>query len=310
MQNRFIELARETFGEERSAQIIEALRVADTALKGRVRYDGSPLVEHSVGVASIVISEIGLGPTSTIASLLHDIVRLGLMTIDEVRTKFGERCAEILSAMCAISGITINTADNQRDNYRDLIVSYSTNPRIILIKLADRLEVMRSLAMFPPSKRRQKSLESQKLYAQIAHKLGLYDIKSELEDLSLKWLEPREYEYIERRLEESAAERKQFIDKFLIPVRKRLDENGIKYTVKSRTKSIFSIWSKMKRTGLGFDEIFDIFALRIIVDCPREQEKMQCWGVYSVVTDFYTNASGTGFPYPSLTAMSHCTPQW
>lgn len=288
MQNRFIELVRAAFGDERSAEVIEALEAADTALRGRVRYDGSPLVEHSVGVAAIVISEIGLGPTSTIASLLHDAVRLGLITMEEVRARFGERCAEILGAMCAISGITINTADNQRDNFRDLIVSYSTNPRIILIKLADRLEVMRSLAMFPPSKRRQKSLESQKLYAQIAHKLGLYDIKSELEDLSLKWLEPREYEHIERRLEESAAERKQFIEKFLVPVRKRLDESGIQYTVKSRTKSIFSIWSKMRRTGLGFDEIFDIFALRIIVDCPPEQEKQQCWAVYSVVTDFYT----------------------
>jgi GTP pyrophosphokinase len=284
----FWELARGAFGEERAAEVFEALGAADAALGGRVRYDGSPLMEHSAGVASIVISEIGLGPTSTIASLLHDAVRLGLISLDEVRTRFGERCAEILGAMCAISGIMINMADNQRDNYRDLIVSYSTNPRIILIKLADRLEVMRSLAMFPPAKRRQKSFESQKLYAQIAHKLGLYDIKSELEDLSLRWLEPREYEDIERHLEESAAERTEFIEKFLAPIRARLDESGIKYTIKSRTKSIFSIWSKMRRTGLKFDEIYDIFALRIIVDCPREQEKQQCWAVYSVVTDFYT----------------------
>ncbi len=283
----FCELVRGAFGDERSVAVFEALAEVDRALEGRVRYDGSPLAGHSVGVAAIVIAEIGLGPTSTIAALLHDVVRMGLMTVEQVGERFGERCAQIITAMCQISGVTINTADNQADNYRDLIISYSTNPRIILIKLADRLEIMRSLAMFPPRKRRQKSLESLKLYAQIAHKLGLYEIKSELEDVSLRWLEPRDYENIERQLEESASERTQFIDKFLAPIRRKLDEIGIKYTIKSRTKSVYSIWSKMRRTGLPFDEIYDIFALRIIVDCPHEQEKQQCWAVYSVVTDFY-----------------------
>jgi GTP pyrophosphokinase len=279
---------RGAFGDERAAPVGDALAIADARLEGRVRYDGSPLVLHSVGVAEIVIEEIGLGVSSTVAALLHDVVRLGLMTVEEAGERFGEKSAVILRALCNISGVTIKVDDRQADNYRDLIVSYSTNPRIILIKLADRLEVMRSLAMFPPRKRRQKSLESQKLYAQIAHKLGLYGIKSELEDLSLRWLEPRAYEQIERDLEESASQRRQFIDKFLKPVRARLDEGDIKYTIKSRTKSIYSIWSKMHRTGLPFSEIYDIFALRVIVDCPREQEKQQCWGVYSVVTDFYT----------------------
>ena len=177
---------------------------------------------------------------------------------------------------------------SQADNFRDLIVSYSTDPRIILIKLADRLEVMRSLAMFPEGKQRKKSWESMNLYAQIAHKLGLYSIKSELEDIALKYLEPEDYAYISRRLEETAAERDEFIAGFVAPIRERLDAQGIQYHIKGRTKSVYSIWRKMKRTGVSFDEVYDIFAIRIIVECPTESEKQLCWSIYSIVTDFYT----------------------
>ncbi|MCL2561645.1 MAG: RelA/SpoT family protein [Rikenellaceae bacterium] len=284
----FRELVEEYFHEESVAMIDEALGIAEEKLKGLMRYDGSPLVGHSIGVASIVISEIGLGRNSTISALMHDVVQHGMMTAEEVGERFGPECTLILKALCNIADVRVKVSKGQTDNFRDLIVSYSTDPRVILIKLADRLEVMRSLAMFPPKKRSQKSLESLNLYAQIAHKLGLYSIKSELEDLSLRWLEEHDYQEISRKLEETAAEREEFIVRLLRPIEERLNEAGMKYHIKSRTKSVYSIWSKMRRTGLPFEEIYDIFALRIVVDVPRESEKTACWNVYSIVTDFYT----------------------
>ena len=169
-----------------------------------------------------------------------------------------------------------------------MIVAYSEDPRVILIKLADRLEVMRSIAIFPKDKRKKKSWESLNLYAQIAHKLGLYNIKSELEDLALSQLEPESYRHIVDKLAESEKERLAFIERFLEPIRKALDAAGIKYHIKSRTKSVYSIWNKMRKQQVPFEGVYDIFALRIIIDCPKEQEKAQCWIVYSIVSDFYT----------------------
>ena len=170
-----------------------------------------------------------------------------------------------------------------------MIVSYSEDPRVILIKLADRLEVMRELGIFPPEKRRKKSWESMNLYAPIAHKLGLYSLKSELEDLALKWLEPKDYEYICRRLEETESERQTFIARFLVPIEEKLKTvAGLNYHIKSRTKSVYSIWNKMRKQNVPFEGVYDIFALRVIIDCPRELEKQLCWTVYSVVSDCYT----------------------
>lgn len=274
---------------QKSVEMIEsALALAAEKLAGHTRYDGRPLLDHSVNTALIVISEIGLGRNSTISTLLHDPVRIGLLTADEAGKLYGQQCIPILKGLCNISDVHTKQSKEQADNFRDLIVSYSTDPRVILIKLADRLEVMRHLDIFPKEKRLKKSWESMNLYAQIAHKLGLYSIKSELEDISLRHLEPRDYKNITAKLEETSAEREQFIGKFLEPVLPKLDAAGIKYTIKSRTKSVHSIWSKMKRVGIPFEEVYDVFALRIIIDCPREQEKQLAWNVYSIVTDFYT----------------------
>lgn len=284
----FLRRVRDYFSEKSTEMVAGALELAAGKLAGQVRYDGSPFLDHSVGTALIVISEIGLGRNSTISTLLHDPVRMGLLTAEEVGRMYGVECIAILKGLCNISEVNPKQSQDQADNFRDLIVSYSTDPRVILIKLADRLEVMRSLGMFPPEKRMQKSWESMNLYAQIAHKLGLYAIKSELEDISLGFLEPGAYKEITRKLENSAAERDAFIDDFLKPIRNKLDQAGIKYTVKSRTKSVFSILSKMRRVGIPFEEIYDLFALRIIVDCAQEDEKRLCWNVYSIVTDFYT----------------------
>ena len=193
----------------------------------------------------------------------------------------------ITVGLANISELKLKVAKEQADNFRDLIVSYSEDPRVNLIKLADRLEVMRSLAIFPREKRRKKSWEALNLYAQIAHKLGLYEIKSELEDIALKYLEPKDYEHIVAKLEESADERRAFIARFLVPITERLDRTGIRYHVKSRTKSIFSIWTKMQKQRVPFEGVYDIFAIRIIIDCPPEREKPECWLAYSVVTDMY-----------------------
>ena len=290
-------LVRASFSETTQRLVDDALAYADEFLADELRYDGSPLRDHAVAVARIAIEEIGLGRNSTVASILHDIVRLQhkrlpaaefLAFMQRFRERFGDEAAGITVGLANISGLRLKDAKEQAENFRDLIVSYSEDPRVILIKLADRLEVMRSLAIFPPEKRRKKSWEAMNLYAQIAHKLGLYGIKSELEDLALKYLEPKDFEHISQKLEESADERRAFIAKFLVPIEAKLRTLGIRYHIKSRTKSIYSIWNKMRKQRVPFEGVYDIFALRIIIDCPPEQEKPLCWTVYSVVTDFYT----------------------
>ena len=284
----FLKIARSVFDDTVYDVVCSALRVAVDQLKGMTRHDGTPFVTHAINTAIIVIQEVGLGRNSTVSTLLHDVVRLGLMDAEQVGERFGKQCVGILQGLCNISEVDPKVESKQADNFRELIVSYSTDPRVILIKLADRLEVMRKLDIFPREKRKKKSWESLNLYAQIAHKLGLYNIKSELEDIALKYLEPKDYEYISRRLSETAAEREEFIRAFVKPIEEKMQHLGIKYHLKSRTKSIYSIWRKMKRMHIGYDEVYDLFAIRIIIDCPREQEKAQCWAIYSIVTDFYT----------------------
>ena len=288
---------RSNFSSETQRLVDEALAYADEKLAGLERYDGRPLLDHAAAVARIVVEEVGLGRNSAVSAILHDVVRLAhkqlpaeefLALAAEIRERFGKEVVGITVGLANISELKLKVAKEQADNFRDLIVSYSEDPRVILIKLADRLEVMRSLAIFPREKRRKKSWEALNLYAQIAHKLGLYEIKSELEDIALKYLEPKDYEHIVAKLEESADERRAFIARFLVPITERLDRTGIRYHVKSRTKSIFSIWTKMQKQRVPFEGVYDIFAIRIIIDCPPKVEKPQCWTVYSIVTDFYT----------------------
>lgn len=284
------------FSEKTAKMVDDALRFAREHLHEHVRYDNTPMLDHGVAVARIVVEEVGLGRNSTIAAIVHDVVRIAMQQRSDnlealtahIRNAYGEEVLGIVLALCKISDIRLKVSKEQASDFRDMIVSYSEDPRVILIKLADRLEVMRSLDIFPEKKRRTKSWESLNLYAQIAHKLGLYNIKSELEDLSLKYLEPEEYRHIVEELKESEAERMAFIERFLEPVRELLDKDGIKYHIKSRTKSVFSIFQKMRKQKVGFKGVYDIFALRIIIDCPREMEKRLCWTVFSHVTDLYT----------------------
>lgn len=290
------QFTQETFSQTTCDLVEKALAFAEERMEGYVRYDGSPLLDHDVAVAEIVAREIGLGRNSTVAAILHDVMRIASKehpeSMDElsrqIRTEFGDQVLGIIVGLCKISNIKLKISKEQADDFRDMIVSYSEDPRVILIKLADRLEVMRKLNIFPQEKRKKKSWESMNLYAQIAHKLGLYNLKSELEDLALKYLEPKDYEYISRRLEETESERQTFIARFIAPILEKIDQQGIKYHVKSRTKSIYSIWNKMRKQNVDFDGVYDIFALRIIIDCEPEREKQYCWTIYSIVSDFYT----------------------
>lgn len=285
----FLTVCRKTFSDASNVAIKSALRIAYDLLKGKVRYDNTPLILHSVEVAMIVIKEIGLGKNSTVATILHDVYRLKLVDREVIRSEFGDKCVELLDGMNNISQVDPKTSTLQVDNFKELIVSYSTDPRVLLIKIADRLEVMRSLDMFPAQKQTKKSWETLNLYAPIAHKLGLYSIKSQMEDLSLKHLEPQDYKLIVRKLAESEAERLAFIEVFKKPIVERLDSLGIKYKLKSRTKSVYSIWRKMKKQKVDFEGVYDIFAIRIVIDSEVEKEKMHCWTVFSVVTDLYTS---------------------
>ncbi|MBQ5786111.1 MAG: bifunctional (p)ppGpp synthetase/guanosine-3',5'-bis(diphosphate) 3'-pyrophosphohydrolase [Alistipes sp.] len=288
--------SQETFSQTTCDLVEKALSFAAERMEGYLRYDGSPMLDHDVAVAEIVAREIGLGRNSTVAAILHDVLRIANAEHPErvealsreIHKEFGDQVLGIIVGLCKISNIKLKISKEQADNFRDMIVSYSEDPRVILIKLADRLEVMRNLSIFPPEKRKKKSWESMNLYAQIAHKLGLYNLKSELEDLALKYLEPKDYEYITRRLEETESERQTFIARFIAPILEKVDQQGIKYHVKSRTKSIYSIWNKMRKQNVDFDGVYDIFALRIIIDCEPEREKQYCWTIYSIVSDFYT----------------------
>ena len=286
-----------TYSEQTQQTIDDALIYASERMQGYARYDGTPLLDHDVAVAEIATREIGLGRNSTVAAILHDVLRIANKEqpemVDpisrEIRERFGEPVLGIIVGLCKISNIKLKVSKEQANDFRDMIVSYSEDPRVILIKLADRLEVMRELQIFPPEKRRKKSWERMNLYAQIAHKLGLYALKSELEDLALKWLEPKDYEYICRRLEETESERQTFIARFLVPIEEKLKAvPGLSYHIKGRTKSVYSIWNKMRKQGVPFEGVYDIFALRVIIDCERELEKQLCWTVYSVVSDCYT----------------------
>ena len=293
----FRDFVARTFSVTTQQAVDKALVFAAEKMEQYSRYNGRPLLDHDVAVAEIVAREIGLGRNSTVAAILHDVMRIAVKEqpdkVDEltrtVKAEFGEQVLGIIVGLCKISNIKLKVSKEQADDFRDMIVSYSEDPRVILIKLADRLEVMRNLDIFPPEKRRKKSWESLNLYAQIAHKLGLYALKSELEDLALKWLENKDYEYICRRLEETESERQTFIARFLVPIEERLKTiPNLKYHIKSRTKSVYSIWNKMRKQNVGFEGVYDIFALRIIIDCEREMEKQLCWTIYSVVSDCYT----------------------
>ncbi len=248
---------------------------------------GEPEILHALSVARIIAGEMGLGLTSIITALLHDSYdRLGV-TPAGLEKEFGKLVVDILRGFSRITGINSSQSSYQSENFRKLLLSLADDVRVILIKLVERLEYMRNLDNAPEKERLPLASETYFLYAPLAHRLGFYNIKSEMEDLAVKYLEPEQYNYVECRLKQTTASRNKLIREFSAPLNDMLEKQGFKFVVKSRTKSIHSIMLKMKKQGVDFDEVYDLFAVRIIIDSLSENEKSDCWRAYSIVTDLY-----------------------
>ncbi|MFI5163863.1 MAG: RelA/SpoT family protein [Bacteroidia bacterium] len=270
--------------------IRKAFNVAMEAHQDARRKSGEPYIYHPISVAQICAEEIGLGPTSVICALLHDVVEDTDMTLADMKGMFGERVAKIIDGLTKIKGVEVIDPTNfsiQAENFRKMLLTLSDDVRVILIKLADRLHNMRTLGSMSEHQQRKIASETLYLYGPLAHRLGLNAIKTELEDLGLKYTEPEVYNTIQQKLKESEPERKKYINKFIEPILEALIEHGFKLRVFGRPKSIFSIYHKMRSKNLPYEEIYDIFAIRIIIDTKEENEKSDCWRVYSEVTDFY-----------------------
>jgi len=299
----------------------KAFNLAVDAHKDMRRRSGEPYIYHPLSVATIAVEEIGLGTTSIVCALLHDVVEDTEYTMEDIRGLFGDKVASIIDGLTKIKGIfDQKTASVQAENFKKLLLTLSDDVRVILIKLADRLHNMRTLEAVSADKQLKVSFETMHLYAPLANRLGLHAIKSELQDLALKFTNQDIYESISRKLRETAKTREEFIHQFNDPLIKSFHSNGIIFTISSREKSIYSIWEKMKNKEVTFEEIYDIFAIRIVIDTPLESEKTECWKVYSIITDHYrpnmdrlrdwiSNPKANGYEALHTTVMSY-TGQW
>ena len=267
--------------------IRRALDLAIEACGDKTILTGEPEILHALSVAKIIAGEMGLGLTSIITALLHDSYNSLSLTPKELEKEFGKKALEILNGFSRITSIDSMQASYQAENFRKLLLSLADDVRVILIKLIERLEYMRNLDNAPDKDRIPLASETYFLYAPLAHRLGFYNIKSELEDLSVKYLDPDQYTYVDCRLRQTTASRNKLIRDFSGPLKEKLEKQGFKFTIKSRTKSIHSIMLKMKKQGVEFDEVYDLFAVRIIIESKDENEKSDCWRAYSVVTDLY-----------------------
>jgi GTP diphosphokinase / guanosine-3',5'-bis(diphosphate) 3'-diphosphatase len=302
-------------------KVRQAFNLAVDAHKDMRRRSGEPYIYHPIEVARICAGEIGLGETSIICALIHDVVEDTEYPLESVRQEFGDTVARIVDGLTKIKGIFDNVDSSQQaENYKKMLLTLSDDLRVILIKLADRLHNMRTLDAMPPIKQLKIASETIYLFAPLAHRMGLYAIKSELEDLAMKYTEPEMYASISSKLHETEIARVRFVNKFIYPIKRALAGEGIKFEIISREKSIFSIWKKMKTKEIPFEEVYDIFAIRIILDTPVETEKYDCWKVYSIVTDFYnpkqnrlrdwiSTPKANGYESLHTTVMSH-TGQW
>ncbi|WP_343305298.1 RelA/SpoT family protein [Chitinophaga niabensis] len=265
-----------------------AFEMAADAHKDMRRKSGEPYILHPLAVAQITVEEIGLGVRSAICALLHDTVEDTEVTLEDVEREFGTEIAHIVNGLTKISTvIDSNTSTTQAENFKKILLTLADDPRVILIKLADRLHNMRTLDSMSREKQLKIASETVFVYAPLAHRLGLYIIKSELEDLAMKYTEQDKYREIARRLKETKRERTRYINEFIKPIKEVLQEEGFDFEIYGRPKSIHSIWNKIKTKGVQFEEVYDLFAIRIILDSAVEKEKADCWKVYSIITDFY-----------------------
>ena len=270
-------------------RITKAFNFANQAHAGVKRRSGEPYIMHPIAGARIVCREMGLGSTSICSALLHDVVEDTEYTVQDISDMFGPKIAQIVDGLTKISGgIFGEQASAQAENFRKLLLTMSDDIRVILIKIADRLHNMRTLGSMLPAKQFKIAGETLYLYAPLAHRLGLFTIKTELEDLSFKYEHPQEYDFIEQKLQASEESRNKLFEHFAIPVDKKLKEMGLHYEMKARVKSAYSIWNKMESKGITFEDIYDLYAVRIIFDpLPGVDEKNMCWDIYSAITDIY-----------------------
>ena len=288
--NRYRALLRacsEKTSAKEKKDIRKAFNLAVDAHKDMRRKSGEPYIYHPIAVAHIAAKEIGLGKISIICALLHDVVEDTEYTLKDIENIFGKKVAKIIDGLTKIQDVFDKNVSLQAENFRKMLLTLSDDVRVILIKLADRLHNMRTLDSLSKQKQLKIASETLYLYAPLAHRLGLYPIKSELEDLGLKFTKAEVYKAIAEKLRETKEERRKYILKFSKPIKNKLKEENIKYTIQGRPKSIFSIRNKMVKKGVDFDNVFDKFAVRIIVDSKIEKEKSDCWKIYSIVTDFY-----------------------
>lgn len=274
--------------EEDYERIRRAFYFANEAHKGVKRHSGEPYITHPLAVARIVVVEIGLGVKSVMAALLHDVVEDTDYTVEDIEHRFGAKVASMVDGLTKLEGAFAQDISKQAENFKKMLLTLSDDIRVCLIKIADRLHNMRTLGSMPKHKQMKIASETIYLFAPLAHRLGLYTIKTEFEDLSLKYRFPDEYNQIKQKLADTEPQRLQFIEKFTPPIIEKLKENDIEFEISGRVKSVYSIWKKMKRKQVSFEEIYDLFAIRIVFKpSPLIPEKSQCWHVYSLVTDIY-----------------------
>ena len=265
-----------------------AFEMSAEAHKTMRRKSGEPYILHPLAVARICVEEIGLGVRSTICALMHDTVEDTDITLEDVERAFGAEIARIVDGLTKISTVVDVNASQQSENFKKILLTLTDDPRVILIKLADRLHNMRTLDSMKREKQLKIASETVYVYAPLAHRMGLYNIKTELEDLSMKYLEPDQYKEIAQKLSETKRERSRYINEFIKPLKDKLEKGGFDFEIYGRPKSIHSIWEKMRKKAVAFDEVYDLFAIRVILNSIPEKEKEECWKVYSMITDEYT----------------------
>lgn len=264
-----------------------AFEMAANAHKTMRRKSGEPYILHPIAVAMICVEEIGLGVRSTICALLHDTVEDTDISLEDVEMEFGTEIAKIVDGLTKISGVIDTNTSQQAENFKKILLTLTDDPRVILIKLADRLHNMRTLDHMKREKQLKIASETVWVYAPLAHRMGLYSIKTELEDLSMKYMEPEAYKDIAKKLSETKRERTRYINEFIRPIKDKLIAAEFDFEIYGRPKSIHSIWNKIKKKSVAFEEVYDLFAIRVILNAPPEKEKEQCWKVYSMITDEY-----------------------
>lgn len=285
---RLLRLAKPILKPGDARLIKRAFTISMEAHRNMRRKSGEPYIFHPLSVAEICVEEIGLGTTSIIAALLHDVVEDTDIQLIDLERIFGKKIAKIIDGLTKIRGVFEYGTSAQAENFRKMLFTLSEDVRVILIKLADRLHNMRTLDSMPRNKQLRVSSETIYLYAPLAHRLGLNAIKTELEDLYLRFTDFNVFDEITNKINDTRASRNKFIKQFVQPIKDELDGLKVEYEIKSRPKSIFSIYNKMRKQNIPFEEIYDLFAIRVILDTPIEHEKSYCWQVYSIVTDYYT----------------------